>query len=86
MLLGASGVATVVGESNGGDPALAGCLAWLQLFTAALQLIEKAFTPLVNNLEGSESQLCKAHTVSARCVSRSHCEDADLERSFLVVV
>lgn len=30
------------------------------------------YSPHVNNLEGSESQLCKAPTVSARCVSGSH--------------
>lgn len=32
---------------NGEDPALAGCSSLLQLFTAALWLIEKTFTPLL---------------------------------------
>lgn len=41
------------------------------------------YSPHVNNLEGSESQLCKAPTVSARCVSGSRCKgDWHLEELF----
>lgn len=44
------------------------------------------YSPPVNNLEGSESQLCKAPTVSARCVSGSHCKgDWHLEEILVVV-